>query len=411
MKRIFCLLIIAFSLCSTTIAGGFFTNRFFEYKICIPADVSNNSFAISDFLQKNVVIDLKKLADDVPSSGFGVIVATNPNMQVNLKAGPVFVGIESGFDVYSKLGISKSLFELIGYGNEDKDNVDIEGNFFFDSFQYNQVNVGIKFKRFSINVTPGLFFPIATTGGNKISASFSNDKENGSISFKANALVDTYAITDIQKIIKGGNNGDIIGEFKFSAGFDVGGGFSMPLSNRLTVSATARLPLVPGTLHSKQSIKYDVNYSVNIMDLGTGSGKGIKDATPNFDVNFGAAEATEYKVRRPMFIMGYLDFYPLFGTNLLSLRAGIGVGVRHPFAADAIGYFNYYTGATVNLIDVLKVTASMSYMDRIFKNQIELAINARIIEFDIGASLQSANFLKSWQGAGFGAYVNFAMGF
>ena len=109
--------------------------------------------------------------------------------------------------------------------------------------------------------------------------------------------------------------------------------------------------------------------------------------------------------------MGYLDFYPLFGTNLLSLRAGIGVGVRHPFAADAIGYFNYYTGATVNLIDVLKVTASMSYMDRIFKNQIELAINARIIELDIGASLQSANFLKSWQGAGFGAYVNFAMGF
>lgn len=80
MKRIFCLLIIAFSLCSTTIAGGFFTNRFFEYKICIPADVSNNSFAISDFLQKNVVIDLKKLADDVPSSGFGGIVATNPNI-------------------------------------------------------------------------------------------------------------------------------------------------------------------------------------------------------------------------------------------------------------------------------------------------------------------------------------------
>ena len=147
------------------------------------------------------------------------------------------------------------------------------------------------------------------------------------------------------------------------------------------------------------------------MDLGTGSGSGAKPSKPNFDVNFGAAEATEYKIRRPMFIMGYLDFYPLFGTNLLSLRAGIGAGVRHPFAADAIGYFNYYTGATVNLIDVLKVTASMSYMDRIFKNQIELAINARIIELDIGASLQSANFLKSWQGAGFGAYVNFAMGF
>ena len=54
---------------------------------------------------------------------------------------------------------------------------------------------------------------------------------------------------------------------------------------------------------------------------------------------------------------------------------------------------------------------STEYTDRVFVHQAGLSLNIRLIEITTGLSAQSSDFVKSFTGAGFGAYVYVTVGF
>ena len=66
MKKIIACLFAVSVLSTAAFSKNFFSQRFFEVKVGTKADFSNNLFGLNDFMQKDLVIDLRKIADECP---------------------------------------------------------------------------------------------------------------------------------------------------------------------------------------------------------------------------------------------------------------------------------------------------------------------------------------------------------
>ena len=119
MKKFIASFILFFSVFSLSFADNFLSHRYFEIKVDTPFLFSNNTMMLSDFFQEQLVIDLAKIADSIPDDGFNISSKASPSVAItiNLKNGPK-IGYLSGIDFYGSMGISKSLFDFLGYGNE-----------------------------------------------------------------------------------------------------------------------------------------------------------------------------------------------------------------------------------------------------------------------------------------------------
>ena len=96
---------------------------------------------------------------------------------------------------------------------------------------------------------------------------------------------------------------------------------------------------------------------------------------------------------------------------MFNARAGGGFGIRHPFSSDAQFYPEYYAGLTLSLIDLFKIGVSTQYKDQVFIHQLGTTLSIRFVQVDVGVSTQSANFKKSFEVAGVGAYAYVTVGF
>ena len=66
MKKIIALAVTFTLICTAAFSRNFFSGRFFEIKTGAQMGLSNNLITGNDIFQKELVIDLKKLADDCP---------------------------------------------------------------------------------------------------------------------------------------------------------------------------------------------------------------------------------------------------------------------------------------------------------------------------------------------------------
>ena len=91
-------------------------------------DFSNNYFNANDFLVKDLVIDLRKMAKDMPKEGFKLNMNMTPDffLNLNLKNG-VHVGLNFGVESYGNFTISKDLFDFLGYGNDLNEKITLDG--------------------------------------------------------------------------------------------------------------------------------------------------------------------------------------------------------------------------------------------------------------------------------------------
>ena len=90
MKKRIVLFIALIIFSSFSFARGFFEGRFFEVKVEAPVSVNNNAFSVFEFLKKDVVIDLPKIADDMPESGWNLYLLTSPNVTTSIFIGDFF---------------------------------------------------------------------------------------------------------------------------------------------------------------------------------------------------------------------------------------------------------------------------------------------------------------------------------
>ncbi|MCR4630901.1 MAG: hypothetical protein K5786_04655 [Treponema sp.] len=400
MKKILAFIITSFLLCTVMFSKGFFGDRFFEYKISVPFAISNNCFSVDDFMKKEAVIDFKKYVNDLNGENLDFITTVNPDVSINLNLPHFSIGLDAGLDVFSNIAFSDGLLKFMATGMKINDVIDISVSPKIDIFVYSQANVGLKLSNFNLYVRPGVFIPAVSvsgsTGGIKI------ENTNSGINIITDTVFNTYSTVDLESIMSDPETFD----FDYSVlGIDLafGGDFFL-IPSLLKLSADARIPIIPATMNYQIATSFASSTTISLAEL---------DA---FEMNIPEAEfqnigSAAYKINRPLVAMGYIDFYPM--RNFLDLRVGGGVGIYHPFMTDDTSefYFQYYLGLTVNIINMLKFSLSSEYTKQIFVQQAGFVLNLRIIEIDLGLSMQSSSFAKSWLGSGFGGYLVFSMGF
>ena len=377
MKKIITFLAAVFCFLSVSFAKNFISKRFFEIQLGVPVDFANNTMNFDEIFVKDLCIDLKKIADDVPDEGFNLIALTNPYFGINFNFGPVHVGTNLELDVYENLYVSKALFDVLGKGNENgkEDKVDVKN--YTDIFVALNLDVGIEFKKFSLFLNPSVFVPVMSSSKTNIQLAFVND-ENGNVNFSADTNLNMFS----NLMLNSSNQDDMINDLIKGIGFDLGGSLTFPV-NKFSLTATARIPVIPG------SYKYNMNMTTNSATVSELSEK-------------------QY-INRPLKVNAYVDYKMLAG--LLEFRGGVGLGVYHPFLEDAFSYPEYYLSAGLNFLDFLKAKVSTEYTNQLFKHQFAADLNIRIIEIECGVSLQSTNLAKSFSKTGFGGYAVVSFGF
>ena len=407
MKRIISLIISALILVNAVFAGNFFANRFFEVKVDVPVGISNNVFAAGDFLKKDLVIDLEKIADSIPAPGLTAIVATNPEVSVNFNIAAVSFGVNAGVDIYSKLNVSKDLFNFLFKGYHAGEELVVElADPVLDTYVYAEVPFALRLKKFSLNVTPGVFYPIAILDNCNIKATASNN-QNGDIHANLDADINLYTSSFFAPMIDSSYAGpktDINGLIK-NLGFDLTANVTVPFTKRLSLSVDGRFPLVPAKLDANLNVKAKYDVSGNIMDL---AGGGSVKQTPMETTMTTSPLNDLYKVNRPLKLNAYFNYKP-FG--FLRFKAGGGFGIRRVGSENPLAYPEYYADCTVSLFEMLRATLSTEYTDLLFKHQLEAVVNLRLVDLDAGVSFQASNFLSSFKLAGLGAHVGVIIGF
>lgn len=424
MKKILALIISVLFIGNVASAKGFFSNKIFELRMDVPVNMSNNVFSMNDILVKDLVIDLRKIADTVPETGFTAIMEMNPSISTNLNIFGVGVGAKVGVNGFMKLNISKDLFDFFGYGYSVGDTLDVYLNPVVDLFAYAEVPVSFKISRFKIGVTPSLFMPVATLNNCKAGASFFNDAD-GNIKAKVDADINIYT-SAIYDAMSGQGTMDSI-NFGDYIGFDLAGSFEMPfLMEDLNLRVNARIPIVPGKLDRNINVKYTYGFEENLIGMvlppeedanaeqkpadkkPAEAEKPAEPAPAEPEIGKSVPLADPFYINRPMKINAYAIYNPI---GFLTLVGGGGCGIRHPFGEEFYVYPEYYFAATVSLLDILKATVSTEYTDEMFKHELTGIVNLRVFELDLGVSLQSGNFAQSFNMAGFGAKIGVALGF
>jgi len=397
MRKLVSLAVVLTALTTSIFARGFFDQRYFEIVTNVPLGISNNAISMNDFMVKDLVIDLGKIADEMPEDGFKLNMNADPSLAINLNVPLFSLGFKTGVDVSSSANISKDLFDYIGKGNALYEKVKVDTNINADVFTYEEINVGFKVKRFKILAKPTFFMPLVHVTTKDSYVSIENNVD-GDLLVEMNTNLEVYSFYDFDKKEMANMPG---------IGFDIGAEVSYPLFDYLTITGKTRIPFIPGQLKSKSNLTASMKYKTSVQDCINGD---LGD--PEKDSAFSAIESTSYKINRPFKLAGFADFTP-FGDWFV-VTGGLGFGIKHPFASDKDeikGYAEYYLGAKVNFINFVEFNSSMEYTDELFKNQIGFKFNVRIMEIDAGVNLQSNTFAKSWNGSGYGGYLTFALGF
>ena len=385
-------------------SSNFFAHRFFEVQLGADVGFSNNLLSCDELLQKELVIDLRKLSNECPADGLNFITLANPSAAVNFNILGVTVGLSSGIDLYEQLNFEKGFFDFLGKGSSLGEPLSFGFTNDTDVFAYSQLNVGFKLGDFMVYAKPAVFLPVFSIRNSGGVITFQND-EDGSIHAGMDLNMNIYTsftvANDDGSTAFGTNTVEEI--FAAGYGFDLAGAVRIPIGRSLSLDAEARIPMIPGQLTKRtyytQGFTYDAESILTIVDAESESTGG----------EFTAGEDVTLYMHRPLKAAVYVN-QDLLGT-LVSLRGGAGFGIQRPFSEDFFIYPEYYLGALINLADVLKLGVSTQYRDQLFIHQLGGTVNIRLAQVDAGISVQSANFIKSCQGAGFGAYGYVTVGF
>ena len=402
---------------------GFFRHRWFEIKADVPVDISNNAISVSDFLVKDVVIDLQDLCDNLPEKGFNFAAAVDPYVGLNLNLRKFNFGFGAGAEVYSNIGTSKDVFEFIAYGNKIGESVSVDLDAYLDTFAYAEVHFGTKFGKLSTLIQPAVFGTVAHAVSQDSYVKFNNTAD-GQFDIDVNALFNIYSEFSSEDF-KNKTYTDfnvILNKIIPTIGFDISGSASYEVSDILTVNTSARIPIVPSRLSQATPFKYSMNKQISLDSLLKKDSEDEESDTTDTqesqpaeeeesDNGFGDTYSVDYILHRPLKFSLGAEFHP-FG-NFMNYYGSLGFGLRHPFAQNTDeldAYFDYLLGIRLSLLNIVQFSVSTERTDEVYKHKAMLSLSVRLVQIDAGVALESTSLANSFKGQGVGAFVTAYVG-
>jgi hypothetical protein len=367
-------------------------DRTFEIGFNAGFSFSNDFLSRSDFFneKKTIELDLNKLEDGfMMNMGIG---ASPFFFNYKNKKGGWGFGLSTRIDAMGIMNLSGKMLTFYETKNEDDGISEISGAVFAEA----AVPVHLTYNKFRFKIKPSLFWPIVYATSD-ISYIYDNsDINRGTI---LNLNYDVMAYTPVSNAGSG---------LTSSPGVDFYLGVDYPISEVLGLNKIPLLdfdvglelfgiPLFAGVMESYTRTKGSV-----------GSENPIKLFDDDFDMEHFlniAGDAVEgdngnKKIFRPFKLLLHADWRPL-DIKILKLIVTPSLG----FAVSSIYNkpFSMEGGlkAAIDFSNIFIFSLGTGYHDRLWKNGLDLTLNLRAVEFNLGLALCSPRFTKSWNGSGF----------
>ncbi|MDR1870106.1 MAG: hypothetical protein LBQ82_09000 [Treponema sp.] len=367
-----------------------FARRHFEIGIDAGMGIDNNLFKGSEFLKKEILIDLTQLENDIGDDGWNINFDIPAGFFINIKNIKIGKGIwgfgfSSELDGRLNLNTPKSFFDLITEGNIEKR--DFEGTFSASGrlFLGNGLNVSAKYGKLRLGVKPVIYTPLMFIPRSGIDYKFVT---NESISMTTQGAIKVYTpVTEDGGLdLSLGADISLNGEYELLRFLDVGGSIS-------------NIPLYPAEMRN-QTLYSLSGFNINIEGEELMGGNAPEMPPVKFDKKY---VASDQRVFRPFKMDLYARYKPLSNEKLVIIpNIGFSVDIN-----DVIGYFNAGVEGRLNLIDLFILSLSTGYEESIWIHKLGFALNLRAFEMDLAVSLRSEDFVGSFQAQGIG--VNFGL--
>jgi len=393
-----------------------FARKYFEIGFDVGAGFDNGLAGINDVFQKNIVIDLSKIAQSVPEDGSGLNIDLSFDVFMNIKNIPIGKGLWGfGFNVSVdggvNLNIPKSLFELIAEGNTENHDasgqITASGGIFTEIGLTGSAKYKVGGKPLYIGVKPSVFIPaVYVSPGSGISYHLNTEKDGreglfietaGEISvYTAISFEDVASFDEIEPLsyIYGPSGFDLSleGEYAFSPFLDIGGSFS-------------HIPFVAATLTNEMKMSLE-QFSIGFAGEDLISGEEPETPEPEFNAIYNTNASKN--VRRPLRLDLYARYKP-FKSEALVIKPNVGFSANIN-KGDEKWYFNGGLELKLNLINLFVITLGSSYHEEFWKQRAGIALNLRALELDLQAAVRDKTFDGCFKGRGFEVNVGMRFG-
>jgi hypothetical protein len=208
-----------------------------------------------------------------------------------------------------------------------------------------------RIKRWTFTVRPSYFLPLVYVDENEIFTP---------------VPLDTPGDTDLMGMFrKGGVDLILRGEYPLRRNFLIGG-------------AITHIPIVPAELTD--------TYSMGVSDTGT-------------------------KVLFRPFKLGVNAVYRPFYRWLFTLKPEVALAFNTFYDTPVSIYGDFALTGELNLGNLLIIDLGTHYEDLTWKQRADLTLNFRALEFTIGITTQSPQFIETFKGEGFGIDLGIRMGY
>ena len=367
------------------------------------ANFSNNYLSVGQFFQELLVLDIDELQRGL---GLNFGVGLSPFFFNYNRKDQWGFGLYTGIDLIGAVRISGNLLTLSEEKNDLSD---------FSAAAFGEIAIPTFFhvNNFKIKVRPALYYPLVFA---KPDIVYNYYNEDEGTTFNLGADVRVYTAIPMESNLEDGFN---LNEFSLTArpGVDFNIGVEFPLAEALGLTETYsfldfkvgvdlfNLPMVPSAMHDYMEIFIKAGKDEPITLFNEDNEIDIEELLEVLieDAVYGEEKLT---VLRPFKMHAWAHWFP-FENKMISFIPTLGFAINplyhQPFSFDG-GIM-----ACFNAKDMFLAAFGIGYLDRHWKNSLDLTFNLRAIELYLGVSLQSAAFLKSWSGAGVG--VDFGLRF
>jgi len=349
---------------------------------------SNDYLSLTDIFQETIILDLDKF-----SNGF--------NMNLGLGLVPVYININIGgnwgFGITTNVEAMGSLSlsgKLLTFNNAVDAKSYVNGALFASA----GVNGFFNIQKFKFKIQPSVFYTLAYI---QPDISYTFDPDAGNV-FKLAYDVKVFTAFPAEDMGAIFNDLSVLG----MPGIDIAFGVEYALSKNFDLGLDfVNFPVLPSVLNQY------MQYSGSI-----GSGKPIDPLVDGLDDLLSAFDNIEseptygvgkLETARPFRLSAWVN-WRLFGTPFLTLTPMIGFSINRLYTEEFSMEFG--VNGRLNLANIFIATAGVNYIDRLWINSINLAVNLRVFEFNIGAEMRSPEFIKSWAAGGIGLTTGFKLG-
>ena len=401
MKRLFTILLtltVFFSLHAQETNGNNndansfkFARQYFEMGIGTGFGFANDFLGAHDVFNKNIQIDLNTISNNIGEDGVNLETYLFAEFYIKFKKIEIGEGLwELGvfYQADGNIGsnLPKNLLSLVTEGN--KNNSNVSGKISSTGGIFAEIGIGVaaQFGKLRLGVKPAFYVPLVFIPKSGINYVF--DTTDG-VLVSANGQIDIYSPFAKNGEVKPGSDITLEGSYAFFDFLEAGGSIS-------------RIPIFAPSLNNRMSITLsDLHWKMTGQQLI--DGEEVKIPEFEFKEYYDTAEVKAY---RPLRIDLFASLKP-FRKETFTLRPNAG------FTFDINNkdvFINAGLTAMLNAKNFFIFSIGTNREEGIRKQHLGFAFNLRAFELNCEASLQSQNFIKSFELRGFGFDIGIRFG-